>query len=399
MAMRRMGLSKWVGAAAGMALSLGLLLPAQAQFWDWGGRPQRYQRYDPFRDWFAPPRYEPRERNWNWDSDREGSGDYSHAPAPGVKKPEATTNIVVMGDANADWLAYGLENTYSEKPEIGIVRKHRTDSGLIRYDPRRDTDWAQAAREILAAEKPKFIVMMIGNNDRQSIREKAPPPSPRTPAIPGTRPNAATAQQPAQPAAPAPPRPQDIDPEAQPPETPPADQPHATPEQARAVSYGPWEFHSEKWEIAYIKRVDATISALKSAGVPVLWVGLPSQRNSKASTESSYLNGIYRSRAEKAGINYVDIWDGSWTVPAGTLHRGPIMRARFAGCALVTAHISPNTARVSSRTMLIANPTLHCQSRPARRVAGAHGGCAAGDKRRKPGGPPPNAPLSGRWCR
>ena len=168
MAMRRMGLSKWVGAAAGMALSLGLLLPAQAQFWDWGGRPQRYQRYDPFRDWFAPPRYEPRERNWNRDSDREGSGDYSHAPAPGVKKPEATTNIVVMGDANADWLAYGLEDTYSEKPEIGIVRKHRTDSGLIRYDPRRDTDWAQAAREILAAEKPKFIVM-IDRQQRPSI--------------------------------------------------------------------------------------------------------------------------------------------------------------------------------------------------------------------------------------
>jgi GNAT superfamily N-acetyltransferase len=39
--------------------------------------------------------------------------------------------------------------------------------------PRRDIEWAQAAREMLAAEKPKFIVMMIGNNDRQSIREKA----------------------------------------------------------------------------------------------------------------------------------------------------------------------------------------------------------------------------------
>jgi hypothetical protein len=36
-----------------------------------------------------------------------------------------------MGDANADWLAYGLEDAYSENPEINIVRKHRTDSGLI----------------------------------------------------------------------------------------------------------------------------------------------------------------------------------------------------------------------------------------------------------------------------
>ena len=33
--------------------------------------------------------------------------------------------IVVLGDANADWLAYGLEDAYSENPEINIVRKHR----------------------------------------------------------------------------------------------------------------------------------------------------------------------------------------------------------------------------------------------------------------------------------
>ena len=83
-----------------------------------------------------------------------------------------------MGDANADWLAYGLEDAYSEKPEIGIVRKHRTESGLISYDARRNTEWPQVAREIIAAEKPKIIVMMIGNNDRQTMREKVPPPLP-----------------------------------------------------------------------------------------------------------------------------------------------------------------------------------------------------------------------------
>jgi hypothetical protein len=42
----------------------------------------------------------------------------------------------------ADWPAYGLEDAFMERPEIGITRKHRTDSGLIRYDPRRDVDWA-----------------------------------------------------------------------------------------------------------------------------------------------------------------------------------------------------------------------------------------------------------------
>src|SRR5262249_53745003 len=197
-----------------------------------------------------------------------------------------------MGDANADWLAYGLEDAFSEKPEIGIVRKHRTDSGLIRYDQRRDSEWPQVVHEIISAEKPRFIVMMIGNNDRQSIREKAPPPAPA---------NAQPIQPP--PAIP-PPRPdQELQAVQQ-------QHPNQTPAQARQADYGRWEFQSEKWELAYIKRIDATIAALKSAGVPVIWVGLPSQRGTNASDESSYLNELYRSQAEKAGIVYVDIWDG-----------------------------------------------------------------------------------------
>jgi lysophospholipase L1-like esterase len=186
------------------------------------------------------------------------------------------------------------------------------------------------AREIISAEKPKYIVMMVGNNDRQSIREKMPVPVRPGAANPtGTRTNPASAPQPAQPV-PLAQKAQDTDPEVQPPEQPPA---NLTPEQSRAASYGPWEFHSEKWEIAYIKRVDATISALKSAGIPVIWVGLPSQRGAKASTDSSYLNEIYRSRADKAGITYVDIWDGfvdegGRFSPQGPDYEGQIRRLR-----------------------------------------------------------------------
>jgi uncharacterized protein len=114
------------------------------------------------------------------------------------------------------------------------------------------------------------------------------------------------------------------------PEQPPAGVP---PEQARLASYGPWEFHSEKWELAYIRRIDATIAAVKSAGVPVIWVGLPSQRNTKATADSAYLNEIYRSRAEKAGITYVDVWDGfvddgGRFSPQGPDYEGQIRRLR-----------------------------------------------------------------------
>jgi hypothetical protein len=316
------------------AASLALLLPAQAQFWDWGGRPQRQQQYyNNNNNWFGGQGgWFGQDRRYQ---EREAPVDYSRAPPPSQKKPEATTSIVVVGDANADWLAYGLEDAFSEKPEVAIVRKHRTDSGLIRYDTRRDIEWPQVAREIIAAEKPKFIVMMIGNNDRQTIREKAPPAPPAQPrGAAAPKGSAQPAAPPAQSAAPqGPPAPPDA--EQQPPESAPAAEqhPNMTPEQARQASYGPWEFRSEKWELAYIKRIDATIAALKSAGVPVLWVGLASQRGTKSSQDSAYLNELYRSRAEKAGIVYVDIWDGfvdeaGRYSPQGPDYEGQIRRLR-----------------------------------------------------------------------
>src|SRR5215471_1112258 len=179
--------------AAPVLMIFAFLLPAYAQWgnsqWgnSWGGRQQQpynsYGGYGHDRQWDnwgyrqrerAPS---PRLRERVREVEKERPPDYSRAP-PATPREDATVKIVVMGDANADWLAYGLEDAFSEKPEIGIVRKHRTDSGLIRYDQRRDSEWPQVAHEIIAAEKPKFIVMMIGNNDRQTIREKAPPAAP-----------------------------------------------------------------------------------------------------------------------------------------------------------------------------------------------------------------------------
>ena len=324
--------SSWrliVRAATAAVLSFALLLPANAQFWgnSWGGRQQQPQQpYNPYGGFGGDRQWDywgyrqrertpsPRQRERPREVEKEQPPDYSHAP-PATPRKDATVKVVVMGDANADWLAFGLEDAFSEKPEIGIVRKHRTDSGLIRYDQRRDSEWPQVAREIIAAEKPQFVVVMIGNNDRRTIREKAPPPAPAN-------------AQPIQPPPAVPPRPPDL--ERQPVEQ---QRPHLTPAQARQADYGPWEFQSEKWELAYIKRIDAAIAALKSAGVPVIWVGLPSQRGTNASADSSYLNELYRSQAEKAGIIYVDIWDGfvdeeGEFSPQGPDHLGQTRRLR-----------------------------------------------------------------------
>ena len=47
-------------AAAALGISLALLLPAQAQFWDWGNRPQRQQDFNPFGGWFGGNQRGPR---------------------------------------------------------------------------------------------------------------------------------------------------------------------------------------------------------------------------------------------------------------------------------------------------------------------------------------------------
>src|SRR6516164_5520289 len=313
--------------------------------------------------------------------EKEQPPDYSHAP-PATPREDATVKIVVMGDANADWLAFGLEDAFSEKPEIGIVRKHRTDSGLIRYDPRRESEWPQVAREIVTAEKPKFVVMMIGNNDRQTIREKAPPPAPAN-------------AQPTQPPPPVPPSRPDL--ERQPVEQ---QHPHLTPAQARQADYGPWEFQSEKWELAYIKRIDATIAALKSAGVPVIWVGLPSQRGTNVSADSAYLNELYRSQAEKAGIVYVDVWDGfvdedGQFSPQGPDYLGQTRRLRTSdgvyftkfGARKLAHYVEREIERsLSSQRVPVALPVLPEPEHPGRR------GKAGGSVRPMAG---PVVPLTG----
>src|SRR5262249_4795179 len=105
--------------------------------------------------------------------------------APAARKPEQTPtmNVVVLGDSMADWLAFGLEDALSETPEIGVIRKHRTVSSLIKGEQKDAYDWPQQAREILSHEKVDFVVMMIGLSDRQAIRERPRvQPKPATPA-------------------------------------------------------------------------------------------------------------------------------------------------------------------------------------------------------------------------
>ena len=65
------------------------------------------------------------------------------------------------------------------------------------------------------------------------------------------------------------------------------------------------------------------IGVLKSKGVPVLWVGLPAVRGPKATADTLFLDSLYRDVAGKAGITYVDVWDGFVDEAGRFLQQGP----------------------------------------------------------------------------
>ena len=192
----------------------------------------------------------------------------------------------------ADWLAYGLEDALADTPEFGVVRKHRTTSGLIRYDTRSETqDWAQAAREAIAADQAEV--------HRHDGRSERPAVDPRF----VSRPRALRHRR------------------LQPLRLPPLPRQHRRPRRAPRPQHQPIAAETlssrdardrraraagarrlpdatnsaaSQWAEQYTKRIDATIAALKTANVPVFWVGLPSIRGHKSTSDMQYLDELYR---------------------------------------------------------------------------------------------------------
>ena len=328
----KIGFSHWLIAAAVLAVAecAGVPLvevtfnaPAQAQFF--GDQQQsQYRRARPqpggfFQNLFGLSNSRPYENEYSRPFENKRSqpyeGEYrpyeqqqqkptqqpsdnSRAPPPRKTKSKGeqvtpSTSIVVMGDGMADWLAYGLEDAFSDLPEVGIVRKNKLYSGLLHYEAKGDLDWWHVARDILAKEKANYVIMMLGLSDRQDIREKDLTKEAETKAKDQQAKNEAekkSEQTPAQPDN--------------------ADEIIVPEPQRGKRANGVVEYRSDEWAKIYSRRIDETVAALKSKGVPVFWVGLPSIRGTRSTADAAYLNDLYRARAERAGAVYIDVWDG-----------------------------------------------------------------------------------------
>jgi hypothetical protein len=322
-----------VALAVAIALLVGIAGPASAQFFNFGGFGGPPQRQAPQRDrgWFGGDFFAPFQQQPSQQAPRQ---DFSRAPGPAKRDTIPERNVLVLGDAMADWLAYGLEDAYSEQPDMGVIRKHKTVSGLIKYQPRGEpADWAAAAKAILATEKPDAIVVMLGLNDRQAIREavtekktekkdekkdaRKPDAKPADGKSADGKPKpegqTETAKRDDKPAD------AELSPDDADNDTPQS----AAPEKSTRSGGGLYEFRDERWVELYAKKIEELIGILKSKGVPVLWVGLPAIRGQKGTADMLFLDALYRDGAGKAGITYVDIWDGFVDEAGRFLQKGP----------------------------------------------------------------------------
>lgn len=70
------------------------------------------------------------------------------------------------------------------------------------------------------------------------------------------------------------------------------------------------KYGTETWLKEYERRIDALITLARRQQVPVLWVGLPAFQSPSLTADFVNFNRLYRSHIEKAGGEFVDVWDG-----------------------------------------------------------------------------------------
>jgi uncharacterized protein len=316
-----------------IALLVGIVGPASAQFFNFGGPPQRSRGGGGFGgggswfggDFFAPFQPQAPKRVYQ---------DFSKAPPPEKREGTPERNVIVMGDGMADWLGSGLEDAYVEQPDMGVVRKAKNTSGLIKYQPKGEpSDWAAAAKGILATEKPDVIVVMLGINDRVAIREPVSEKSDKDKdkdkdkaADKKSDKKDARKDKPAE-------KPKADDAAAKPDDKADAELPQddaenepapvVTPEKTARSPNGVYEFRDDRWVELYSKKIEEMIAVVKSKGVPVIWVGLPAIRGGNGPKDMLFLDSLYREAAGKAGITYVDVWDGFVDERGLFMQKGP----------------------------------------------------------------------------
>ncbi|TCT13269.1 hypothetical protein EDC22_101130 [Tepidamorphus gemmatus] len=79
--------------------------------------------------------------------------------------------------------------------------------------------------------------------------------------------------------------------------------------QALRDSSGEHAPRSERWRELYVERVDEVMKLFVDRKIPLYWVSLPPVASAQLSQDYGYFNDIYRERAYRYGVEFIDIWN------------------------------------------------------------------------------------------
>jgi hypothetical protein len=148
--------------------------------------------------------------------------------------------ILVLGDALGGGLGAGLARIAEPSGNYEVSVRFNEESGLARPEV---YDWPATVPKILESNSYGVIVVMLGANDRQTIRAGG------------------------------------------------ARQAFGTPE----------------WAAAYAAQVDALLDALAASGASLIWVGPPPMKDPEYDAAVQAIAAIQRERVEARGISFIDM--------------------------------------------------------------------------------------------
>jgi uncharacterized protein len=154
--------------------------------------------------------------------------------------------VHVIGDSLSENLANGLRDHMAAERPDTAIVRRSNSSSGL---VRQDYhNWPQTLRDMLANTENKvdLVAVMLGSNERQTLRDET----------------------------------------------------------------GSHEFRSDRWREIYSRRVDELIAVAQEKRAALVWVGMPVFESQRLSADMLFLNEIYKERAQRAGIPYVDVWDG-----------------------------------------------------------------------------------------
>lgn len=148
--------------------------------------------------------------------------------------------ILVVGDGLAGGLGNGMARMAETDATIEVLNRFNESSSLARPEV---YDWAAAIPKIVENAPIDAIVVLIGVNDRQGIRDG----------------------------------------------------------NVRHV------FKAPGWEAAYIASVDRVLASAKQAGAKVFWISLPPMANAVFDADMRYLSDLHRGRVAATAGHFIDV--------------------------------------------------------------------------------------------